>query len=245
MNTYVYKDSFDIFVESIKVSDRNDIMNLIIKLSKTPGVRIGTGEPDVFKYIERQKANGQIDIFQVDGSKSLYFSHVILFHSDGTISTMEMIDFNRDYTLYSFNDLSVCTPDEIRNAYAKLVQSTIDYHNDKFRLREAMNLEGVHENGFIGGSIKLSSADPLCNIQAPEAPTALQKQVGGSHYKNFATQPVEFITANNLGYIEGNVIKYICRHQYKNGRQDLEKAIHYIEMLMDLKYPLHPEAEGE
>ena len=84
-----------------------------------------------------------------------------------------------------------------------------------------------------------------CNRKAPEAPTALQKQVGGSHYKNFATQPVEFITANNLGYIEGNVIKYICRHQYKNGRQDLEKAIHYIEMLMDLKYPLHPEAEGE
>jgi len=82
-------------------------------------------------------------------------------------------------------------------------------------------------------------------IQAPEAPTALQKQVGGSHYKNFAIQPVEFITANNLGYIEGNVIKYICRHEHKNGRQDLEKAIHYIEMLMDLKYPQPPELEGE
>jgi len=49
-------------------------------------------------------------------------------------------------------------------------------------------------------------------------------------------QPVEFITKNNLGYIEGCIIKYICRYKNKNGKQDLDKIIHFVELLIDLKY---------
>ena len=60
----------------------------------------------------------------------------------------------------------------------------------------------------------------------------LAKQVGGSHYKDFKIQPVEFIVANNIGFLEGNAIKYICRHKAKAGRQDIEKAIHYLEMIL-------------
>lgn len=126
-----------------------------------------------------------------------------------------------------------------------LLQASIEYATHKSRLCEAMKLDGVDENGLIQGSIEWKAAPDPYNVKAPDAPTALSKQVGGDHYKNFAIQPVKFITANNLGYIEGNVIKYLCRHEHKNGRKDLEKAIHYIEMLMDLKYPIHPEAEGE
>lgn len=64
----------------------------------------------------------------------------------------------------------------------------------------------------------------------------LHKQEGGNHYKDMAIQPVEFITANNLGFLEGNVVKYICRHHAKNGAEDIKKAIHYCELLLATKY---------
>lgn len=65
----------------------------------------------------------------------------------------------------------------------------------------------------------------------------LDTQVGGSHYKGFEIQPVEFCFRNRIPYLEGAVIKYICRHREKGGKQDLEKAIHYLEILKSLEYP--------
>ena len=59
------------------------------------------------------------------------------------------------------------------------------------------------------------------------------KQVGGNHYKKYKIQPVEFIIKNNIGFGEGNVIKYILRFKDKGGIADLEKAKHYIELLID------------
>jgi len=59
------------------------------------------------------------------------------------------------------------------------------------------------------------------------------KQVGGDHYSKQAIQPIDFITANGLGFCEGNAIKYICRYKDKNGVEDLLKAIHYLEMLVE------------
>ena len=60
-----------------------------------------------------------------------------------------------------------------------------------------------------------------------------KKQVGGNHYKNYKIQPVEFIIKNNIGFIEGNIIKYVLRFKEKGGAVDLEKAKHYIELLID------------
>ena len=60
-----------------------------------------------------------------------------------------------------------------------------------------------------------------------------KKQVGGNHYKNYKIQPVEFIIKNNIGFVEGNIIKYVLRFKDKGGVQDLEKAKHYIELLID------------
>jgi hypothetical protein len=65
--------------------------------------------------------------------------------------------------------------------------------------------------------------------------SALEKQVSGSHYKDFPIQPVEFIHRNNIPYIEGNVIKYISRWRDKGGLADLEKAKHYIDLLIELE----------
>jgi len=62
------------------------------------------------------------------------------------------------------------------------------------------------------------------------------KQIGGSHYKKMKIQPSEFVIENELLFPEGNVIKYICRHRYKGGKEDLEKAIHFIEMIIERDY---------
>jgi hypothetical protein len=62
------------------------------------------------------------------------------------------------------------------------------------------------------------------------------KQVGGSHYKKYKIQPSRFINDNKILFAEGNAIKYICRHQDKGGKQDLEKAIHYIQMIVERDY---------
>lgn len=65
--------------------------------------------------------------------------------------------------------------------------------------------------------------------------SALKKQVGGNHYKEMAIQPIEFIVKNNLNFIQGCVIKYICRYKHKNGIEDLEKAKHYIDLLIEFE----------
>lgn len=69
--------------------------------------------------------------------------------------------------------------------------------------------------------------------------SALDIQVAGNHYKDLAIQPVEYIHANNIGYFEGNVIKYVSRWRAKNGIKDLEKAKHYIELLIELERKKH------
>ena len=61
----------------------------------------------------------------------------------------------------------------------------------------------------------------------------MTKQVGGDHYAKMKVQPIQFIVANNIPYREANAIKYICRHKNKNGIQDIEKAIHYLEMILE------------
>lgn len=67
-------------------------------------------------------------------------------------------------------------------------------------------------------------------------PSALQMQEGGNHYKYMAIQPIEFITANSIPFIEGCVIKYVTRHANKNGAEDIKKAIHFLNLLLELKY---------
>ena len=65
---------------------------------------------------------------------------------------------------------------------------------------------------------------------------SLDKQVGGKHYKNMKIQPAEFINENKLLFAEGNAIKYICRHSIKGKEEDVRKAIHYLEMILERDY---------
>jgi hypothetical protein len=65
--------------------------------------------------------------------------------------------------------------------------------------------------------------------------SALDKQIGGSHYKDMAIQPIEYIHKNGLGFCEGNIVKYITRWKTKNGIEDLKKVIHYAELLIQME----------
>ena len=65
--------------------------------------------------------------------------------------------------------------------------------------------------------------------------SALNEQPGGNHYKQMAIQPVQYIHANGLGYCEANIVKYVSRWRDKNGIEDLLKARHYIDLLIELE----------
>ena len=80
----------------------------------------------------------------------------------------------------------------------------------------------------------------ICQRIRDDQQTALAEQVGGDHYKTMAVQPIEFILQNDINYIEGCIIKYLCRWRKKNGIEDLEKARHYLAILIE-----HEKANGK
>lgn len=68
---------------------------------------------------------------------------------------------------------------------------------------------------------------------AVEAANSLARQEGGQHYKGMAIQPVQYIMANGIGFVEGNVIKYVSRWRDKGGVEDLKKARHFLDILIE------------
>lgn len=79
--------------------------------------------------------------------------------------------------------------------------------------------------GLLEGKVKLTAKD---------------KQVGGRHYKTLAIQPVEYIHRNDIGFCEGCAIKYLTRWKEKGGIQDLEKARHFIDLLIEMETNKNP-----
>lgn len=67
--------------------------------------------------------------------------------------------------------------------------------------------------------------------------TSLETQIGGSHYKALSYQPITFIVRMRCNFIQGNIIKYVSRYKRKNGKQDLLKVIHYVQLGIEL----HPD----
>ena len=93
---------------------------------------------------------------------------------------------------------------------------TIDYGND----------EGVVGYGTFGKSPMIPFNVNDEQVVEKVVESALDKQVSGTHYKGCKIQPIEYIHANGLDYFQGNVVKYVTRHKDKNGKGDIEKAIH-------------------
>lgn len=86
------------------------------------------------------------------------------------------------------------------------------------------------------GLYKDKPASAMVRLSEEKKERALDVQVGGSHYKDFEIQPIEFIMKNKLNFCQGNIIKYVCRYADKNGIEDLKKALHYINLLIQLEY---------
>ena len=99
---------------------------------------------------------------------------------------------------------------------------------------QSTSFRWAHNNSLVGDIVAWRPA--LRSVDSEKVETALNTQIGGEHYKKHAIQPVEFITKNKLGFLEGCVIKCICRYEDKNGREDLEKIKHEIDLLIELKY---------
>ena len=77
-------------------------------------------------------------------------------------------------------------------------------------------------------------------VSATGKQSALNKQVSGNHYKDKGIQPIVYIHANDLGFCAGNVVKYVTRYKTKGGAADIKKAIHYLELLLELEYKNAP-----
>ena len=102
----------------------------------------------------------------------------------------------------------------------------IDLEN--YQYHEGIKLKKPYE-------IQIKRANELRHVREDSCNETLTTQVGGNHYSKLAIQPVEYINANHLTYLQGNVIKYVTRYKDKNGLQDLQKARHYIDMLIELE----------
>jgi hypothetical protein len=111
--------------------------------------------------------------------------------------------------------------------HAKLYDDMINFEEQEKMgmMDEAIRQTVEEQSGFVKTDIK------------KEAMKATLKQVGGSHYKDCKIQPIEYIVGNDLTFCEGNAIKYITRHRRKGeGAKDIEKAIHYLEMILETEY---------
>lgn len=82
-----------------------------------------------------------------------------------------------------------------------------------------------------------AQGDPVSRLffKPAPAPSALQRQEGGGHYKDLKIQPIEYIHANGVPFAEGSVIKYVTRWRDKGGVADLKKARHFLDLLIELE----------
>jgi len=101
---------------------------------------------------------------------------------------------------------------------------------------------GLHIDDYISFDEMAAIVDYLRSQQV--VPSLGNMQVGGDHYQT-KIQPVEYIHANGLPFIEGNVVKYISRHKLKGGADDIKKAISYCKMLLKLDYGYTDEQVGK
>jgi hypothetical protein len=122
----------------------------------------------------------------------------------------------------------------------KAIEDFIGYVEQAYETECVIYKDDVEEGFWVRNSeielIQKASVVKAEGSKGLKPTSALDKQVSGNHYKDCGIQPIEYIHANNLNYFEGNAVKYITRHRKKNGKADIEKAIHYLELLLELEY---------
>jgi hypothetical protein len=112
-------------------------------------------------------------------------------------------------------------------------QNSVTAH-EAYLARKAEVDEAYWKNQIEGNKRMKATVDAM-PLGTPPAANALNKQVDGGHYKDLKIQPIEYIHANNIPFAEGCAIKYLTRWRAKGGVKDLEKAKHFIELLIELE----------
>lgn len=122
------------------------------------------------------------------------------------------------------------------------IYGTVDRYNtagDVVLRQDNGNFLTAAENSFELAEPEMPfspNADVVIQREMPQAAaSALEVQEGGSHYKDMRIQPIEFIHANGIPFAEGSIIKYVARWRTKNGIQDLKKARHFLDLLIELE----------
>ena len=131
----------------------------------------------------------------------------------GYIYAIRNSDKNKDW-----KTVTLSTSDKPLSQTITMMQDDLTKLTDEQLERMAHNLGKPR--------IRMQTAEPV--------KSALDVQVGGGHYKNYAIQPVEFITKNNIGFLEGSIIKRVVRWRDKNGIEDLNKIKHEVDLLIQL-----------
>lgn len=150
----------------------------------------------------------------------------VLFIPDNII---DLFPLNSFYLLFTASpgdmpgELVVQKEFHVRNVWTQPDGAKQSVNIDITREGEDMECEDKQEN---------NDADNRKDLRG-SSPSPKSMQVGGDHYSKMKIQPIDFITANGIGYIEGNIIKYVCRYKSKNGVEDLKKAQHYLQMLIE------------
>jgi len=115
-------------------------------------------------------------------------------------------------------------------------ESHAKLYSDMIKYEENDNMEHVRMDEAIRQTVKEQGKFIKTDIKK-KAMKATLKQVGGNHYKDCKIQPIEYIVGNDLTFCEGNAVKYITRHRRKGeGAKDIQKAIHYLEMILETEY---------
>jgi hypothetical protein len=119
-----------------------------------------------------------------------------------------------------------------------MTDSTIDYLNSYDRVIDRVNDAQASASDYRDGAIGhcADCGSPIfggINHYCPMPPSASASQVGGSHYTDMAIQPGEYAQENGLGFYEGCVVKYVSRYKHKGGAEDLRKAMHCLELILE------------
>lgn len=141
--------------------------------------------------------------------------------------TGQMATDEIDTPMRSLNDVTPYEWDQVSKDLTAYGTGAMFVGGDSINHIPAASLFKTEEDepdGFDIPDLNLQAANPL------------DTQIGGDHYRHMEIQPIEFITSNKLGWCEGHVVKYVSRHASKGGKQDLEKAKHYIDMLIEEVY---------
>jgi hypothetical protein len=104
--------------------------------------------------------------------------------------------------------------------------------NERFVSLDGVERKANYEKSFNASLERFSNDDWPEDFEV----SALDIQVGGGHYKDMAIQPMEYCQKNNLGAAESFVVKYVSRHKSKNGAEDIKKAIHCLQLLLQIDY---------